>query len=445
LIGGLAWLALYFVTILHLYIGALVVAGATLTIAADLRRTIDAVGRLANRDLERVLIASSGPPRIQSPSGKDPGASIETVITALQLDRRQRRLEIESLEALLNTVEAALVVVKGGGRAQLVNRAAHDLAGKSIGYLRDITALGPATIDQIIHLNPGERKIVTLADGRRMFVSAAGLSVPGKDLERLISLQGISGQLDAVELNAWQSMARVLAHEIMNSLTPIASLSEGLEILLRKNSNNQFSNETPSVNGELLLSLETITRRSRGLMDFVARYRAMADLPAAKCRAVLLDEALADIARLLAAPWSARGIHYTSNVDPAGLRVRADPELLAQALLNLLRNAIDAVSDTTHPRISLTCRQVDGKVVIEVSDNGPGVAEELREQVFVPFFTTKSEGFGIGLSLARQIALAHGGKLELANRESGGCVFTLTLPDMPLNNETDNNRLATSP
>ncbi len=218
-----------------------------------------------------------------------------------------------------------------------------------------------------------------------------------------------------MELKAWQDLANVLAHEMMNSLTPIASLSESLEEMLRPNE-------------EASGAVEVIKRRSRGLMDFVERYRAIAELPAPRPQRVRMARFLSDIDRLLGVTFLEKGITCRASVDPEDTTVTADPQLLEQAVINLMRNAADAVRDARPARIDVSCRTHEGMVSVEIADNGCGVTQANRDQVFVPFFTTKAGGSGIGLNLARQIALAHGGQLAFRANEPRGSVFTLTLP-----------------
>ena len=395
LIGTLASVAAWLIATSHLYataVLALLIAAFTI---ADLARLIERITQRGH-GLEPFPVARLSRER------------------AVEVERR-----IESLHALLDTVTAALVIIRPDDRILLVNRAARRLAAQPVERLADVAIVGPPAARELLALPAGARSIVAFADGGRVFASISQFSSPEGERLRLLSLQRVAGELDAVELDAWHEMAHVLAHEMMNSLTPIASLSESLERLLR---------DTGGYGPEILDALEAIRRRSTGLIDFVERYRAVADLPHPRTQPVQLEALLGGVSRLLSTRLAQKGIIYRAVVDPPDLGLQADPQLLEQAVINLLRNAIDAVSGAREPAIEVTCRIDADQVSIGIADNGCGIPENRRDQVFVPFFTTKPGGSGIGLNLARQIALAHGGRLELSANRPAGTVFTLVLP-----------------
>lgn len=349
--------------------------------------------------------------------------------------------QIEHLQSLLDTVAVALVVIQPDGRIALANRAARRLAARPVERLEDIRAIGSDAARALLSRAPGSRSVVPLADGGRAFASVSRFTSPAREPQRLLAIQRIAGELDAVEIEAWREMAHVLAHEMMNSLTPIVSLSESLEGLLRSvapeaardtadgdaDCDDPRGGAAPR-SAEAIGALEAIRRRSSGLIDFVERYRAVAELPRPRPRRLQLDQLLDGVGRLLSAKLAERGISYRTSVVPPDLTVCADPQLLEQAIINLLRNASDAVLGVVRPSIEVSCRALDGQVHIEIADNGCGVPEARRDRIFVPFFTTKAGGSGIGLNLARQIALSHGGRLELRANAPAGSVFALVLP-----------------
>ena len=324
--------------------------------------------------------------------------------------------ELDHAHALLDTVPAALLVLEQD-RLVFLNRAARELARETPSTLEQVPALGEAA-KAMLAMRPGAREIVTLADGSQAFVSCSSYSTPGAPPRRLLALQRIAGDLDAVEARAWGDMARVLAHEMMNSLTPIASLSESLEQLVQSRTGED----------ELVAALEVIKRRSHGLMNFVERYRAVAELPTAAPGTVALKPFLAGIERLMSATFRERSIAFATNGASPETVAHADAELLEQAVINLLRNAVEAVDGAASPSIEIRCLETAVDLAIEVHDNGRGLPDDDAAKVLTPFFSTKAGGGGIGLSVARHVALAHGGQLRVRRGETGGAVFSLVLP-----------------
>ncbi len=415
-VGALAVVAYGLIFHQRYYATGAVVIGAGMLITADLARMVRSADRVFADFVESLAAGAADAPTRAAARFPALAESLSQAAARLDRDRFNRERRIQEVEALLDTVAAALLIVEEDGRVTLANRAARELCGQSGPKLADIRALGEAR-ERIMAMLPGARGIVQLADGRRMLASAAGFRGGVGPQRRLVSLQSLSGELSAVEIQAWQDLVRVLAHEMMNSLTPILSLTESL----------QAPGGPPSP-AETAGAIEVIARRSSGLMSFVERYRRVADLPEPRPRDLAAADLVAGLDRLMAGLLSERAVAYQSRVDPPDVRLSADPELLEQALINLLKNALEAAAETADPRIELACVKVDGRLCFRVSDNGRGLPESDPERVFTPFFTTKAGGSGVGLSLARQVALAHGGALTAAANLPRGAVFTLALP-----------------
>jgi signal transduction histidine kinase len=322
--------------------------------------------------------------------------------------------EADRLRALLDAVSAALFVIDSGGRIVFANRAARRLANGEITRLDDIATLGPAAIAAVRALPAGGRRIVRAQDGRNLLAWSGSFTVPGEVPQRLLSLQWVVGELDAVETEAWHAMTRVLTHEMMNSLTPIVSLAESVAAL----------NERDAAAGP---ALATIARRSKHLLRFIERYRALGDLPPPLPVTFDLAMLLIDIANTIQPEFASAGIDLSVQIDSVAAMVTADPDLVERAVTNLLRNAAEALRDCGTPKVVLTLSaNRDGRSIM-IRDNGPGIPEDRRDEIFVPFFTTKPGGSGIGLPLARHIALLHGGTLVVTPVIPGSC-FEFYLP-----------------
>jgi two-component system nitrogen regulation sensor histidine kinase NtrY len=351
---------------------------------------------------------------LQSQSLQD-NAAANRAIANLQTAQKRAAQEQDHLRALLDTVSAALLVMDGDGGTAPVNRAAQLLTRGEGPHLSNMVAIGVAAAQQVEALAPGTRAVLRLANGQQTLVSATQFTDADGRARRLVSLQNVVGELDAVQLKAWQDMTRVLAHEMMNSLTPIASLSESLSGMIR----------SQGVGGDAVEAADTIARRSQGLAGFIERYRQLAELPRPRLKVFSARDFMAELDRLMSAALS--GTAYRSITDD-GLQLIADPDLLSQAMINLLNNAVDAVAGIEGATVTVSCGQDENGTVLAVADNGPGVSQERKEEIFVPFFTTKTKGSGIGLSLARQIALAHGGRIEVVKNSPRGAIFRILLP-----------------
>jgi signal transduction histidine kinase len=403
-----------------LYATALVLTGVAFVVALDLRRSASAADRLLAGFIDSLAAGSDDRPAPQ------PGARrlYEAIDTALERQRRsradaQRRLDFA--EALVDNVLAAVLVIDEAGIIVAANRAAR-LGFAEIGLPLDrVAVFGPAAVDRLMALPPGGREVVHLADQRPMLASVTRFSAPGGAPLRLIALQGVPGQLDVVVLKAWQDLVRVLAHEMMNSLTPVCSLSDSISDRLRR----PAAEIDPETLSDIAGAAEVISRRSAGLMSFVERYRQVAEPPSAIKAAVSLRELTARLDRLMSPLMREAGVDYASAADDA--LVEADPALVEQAAINLLKNARDAAAGRPDARVRLACRRNGGGMLLTVEDNGPGLPGE-AELAFTPFFTTKREGSGVGLTLARQIAVAHGGGLDYGPRTPTGAIFSLSLP-----------------
>ena len=356
------------------------------------------------------------------------GAAMERVLSSLRVSRTERDEQAHYLQALVNHVPVALISVDQGGAVRSLNTAARRLFEGPINTSGQLSRYGQSFAVGLESLRPGSSAIVRMerpSGALLLKVAATEISIGGVR-RRLISLQNIASEMSAQELAAWQNVIRVMAHEVMNSLTPVSSLSATSRDLVAE-ALAQMSPDDPHVKtlADALEALEAATRRSEGLLHFVSSHRRLTRPLEAQMRVVPVQRVFARIHRLLAADLAERGIRMTSTVEPEALELAIDAELLDQALINLVRNAIEALRDTSHGSIDLCARRAEGRIAISVVDNGPGIPPDQREKVFVPFFTTKRRGSGIGLTLVRQIAAAHGASVDILQSPGGGATVRL--------------------
>ncbi|HEX4078900.1 MAG TPA: ATP-binding protein [Rhizomicrobium sp.] len=427
-LAALAWVlthAQWYVTTALLCLAAiaqcLLLAHYATTTNREIARFLDAV---AYDDAARTFS------KFRSDAGfAELGAAMGRLMERLRAARGEREEQARYLQAVVSHVPVALVSIAADNRAQLLNVAARRLFGVRSGELSDFARFGGAFAETLAHLAPEQTRLVVMERGSQSLhlKASAARIVSGGSTIRLVSLANIETELSAQELAAWQSVIRVLAHEIMNSLTPISSLSATARELVGQ-SHGALPPGDPLAGPleDACTALETVVRRSEGLLHFVETYRHLSRRLVAKIEPLRLRRVFARIERLLATELAARGIALSIGVEPETLEIAADAELLAQALINLLRNAMEALKEKAGARIALRAfRDAENRIVVSVSDNGPGIAPELRETVFVPFFTTRRDGTGIGLTLTRQIAAVHAASLNLSDTEGGGATFQL--------------------
>jgi len=324
----------------------------------------------------------------------------------------------------------ALITYKTDGEVELMNTAARRLL--RTGPIRHVDALERVSGDlaEALHaLDSGEQAMVRVEEEDRTLQLAVRVSrfqLQGEP-HALASIQNLRNELEEKEMEAWQQLTSVLTHEIMNSVAPISSLASTASRRL----------EVPGDNGTISAdeatdareAVETIERRSEGLINFVDAYRSFTDIPSPEFEVLDARDVLDNVQSLLRAQSEAQDLNVTISVEPPDLTLTADPDLLDQLLINLALNALQAIEedpDTEQGRIAFRA-SVDrrSRPVIRVEDNGPGIPEDVQEKIFVPFFTTKEDGSGIGLSLSRQIMRLHSGQLSVRSTEGDGTVFTL--------------------
>lgn len=355
------------------------------------------------------------------------------IMRRFQASRQEQEKKLRHLKSLTEHIPVPLLSIRPDGHLQMHNHAVRRLFnGVEVNRFEDLAAFGRDFSEAIGSLEPGRRRLVNFShDGmNRQLTVVMTKIVTGTITEKLISMQDIQSELDNVQLQAWRDLVKILTHEIMNSITPVASLAKTATDLVddvRITLNSGAGMESVLEGFEdVRRAVDTVARRSNGLMQFVQSYRSLALLPAPKNQKVALSDSFGRVKDLLGAHWAAKGIRFIATIEPADLVVFADPDLLEQMLINLLQNAEQALDPSENPEIILAGRVNQGRhIVVEVADNGPGIPADIAGKVFMPFFTTKANGSGVGLALTRQIMMAHGGSVTVNRSETGGARFTL--------------------
>jgi signal transduction histidine kinase len=265
-----------------------------------------------------------------------------------------------------------------------------------------------------------------------LFASISQLQMSG-EVSSLISLQPIQQQLDAYEINAWQKLVQVFTHEIMNSMTPVTSLGNTAQALLAEAQQGELPPSASERIEDARQAMHTLNRRTDHLMKFVQAYQRIANPPRLQRQPLDIARLFEHLCELFADQTQAKGVRLVSQVIPMNLQFSLDGVQLEQALINLLKNSLEALAQKQEALGNNFCAEIvlraslgqQSNLVIDVEDNGVGVDESKRDQIFVPFYTSKPEGSGIGLYLVKQIVQAHGGSVRALPRAGGGAVFRL--------------------
>lgn len=355
--------------------------------------------------------------------------SFNNVMLSFRETRSESEAQRRYLETLVHHVGIGLLCYHPDGEVILLNNAAKRLLDRpALIDINDLEPFSPQLTETLLKTGAGENHLVQINTGVEVLqisIYATRFSMQNDEYV-LVSLQNIQSQLEDSEMEAMQHMTRVLAHEIMNSITPIVSLAS----IAQENLNDQISlnpeTDTQESTEDLRDALATIEKRSEGLLHFVNAYRSITRIPQPEVKLIPVQELLGRILTLFDVQLRKTSIEVTQDISPPALSVLADPDLIEQVLINLIKNAIEAFSNEQHKSITLEgMLDRQGRVIIKVTDNGPGMTQEIKDNIFVPFFTTKPAGSGIGLSFSRHVMRQHNGVLLLQSQEGGPTTFTL--------------------
>jgi len=343
--------------------------------------------------------------------------------------RKEREADYQYLKNIVQHVGIGLVTFDKSGNVQIINTAAKKVL--KINHLENINELSNLSqdlVDMILRLKTGGRDLIKLdinGDIIQLAVYAIELTLRNEDF-KLVSLQNIQSELEEKEMEAWQNLVRVLTHEIMNSVTPISSLANTVEDELKIQLDRKTTEMKKEDIEDLHLAVQTIQKRSAGLIRFVQDFRNLTHIPKPKLSYLSVNEMINQILMLLKTEIGKEKVTVNTSVEPRDLTINADKQLIEQVIINLLKNAIQAFDEHTNKLVEINGFINDkNRPVIAIKDNGAGIDEEALLKIFIPFFTTKKHGSGIGLSLSRQIMRQHQGVLAVKSKIDEGTEFEL--------------------
>jgi two-component system nitrogen regulation sensor histidine kinase NtrY len=414
-------------------------------IAYSLFRYVNDTNRRLARFFESVRYSDFA---IRFSSAKDKGDSFaevnrqfNEVLEAFRQTRAEKEANLLFLNTIVQHLSAGILVFDAQSGVLVSNSAAFQLLGVyRLHHLHDLPERHKALTQFVQNLTTKGKMLYQPETNRQLAVQGVSVSLQGRAV-RLLTLQNIHPELQRKEVDAWRNLTRVLRHEIMNSVTPIVSLVETAQEIVKHD-----LPKNPATD-DLTEALEVVAVRSRGLVKFVEAYRSFSAIPQPRIEDISAKVLLDRVVQLAVSENKDLNIRIESFVQPETLRLQADAGQLEMVLLNLVKNAREALGtlpngyaqivdrstipkspdpQITSARIILRAgADTKGKPFIEVEDNGPGIPTELLEEIFIPFFTTKPTGSGVGLSISKQIMQLHGGDIRVSTAIGGGARFVL--------------------
>jgi two-component system, NtrC family, nitrogen regulation sensor histidine kinase NtrY len=348
--------------------------------------------------------------------------------------RAEKEAQYHYFRTIVQHLGIGIITFKKNGEIQIINTAAKRLF--QVDQIRNISTLeviSPGLVESFRNLKTGGRDLIKIEQSGEIInlsIFVIELTLRGEEF-KLVSVQNIQSELEEKEMEAWQNLIRVLTHEIMNSVTPISSLAatmdDEIDFICKKLKEEEVLKEEDFE--DIHLAAQTILRRSKGLIKFVSDFRNLTRIPAPKLSCIELKELFDQLLILLRKDLVERKVNFKVKLDNEALSINADKDLIEQVLINLIKNAMEAFDNEDQSKekvVTLEAIQDEkSRVLIKVTDNGSGIDPEALNKIFIPFFTTKRNGSGIGLSLSKQIMRQHGGSITVKSELNKGTEFAL--------------------
>lgn len=358
--------------------------------------------------------------------------SMRGIIEAYKQVKIEKEAQFHFLQLLVNQLHVGIIALDSNENITLINPTAEKILGfPGLKNWKILHRQHLPLAKEIDHLGDVGKKLVEVKSTfgtQFLSVDVRTLIILDNAL-KLITLQDINSEIEQKEIDAWHKLIRILTHEIMNSVTPISSLTETMQSLLKSKDGNeksldQLKQETIS---DIIFSLNTIQKRSDGLLHFVENYRKLTKVPRPNIEKMNIELFLLSMEKLMQKELARKNISIQISASE-NIEIDLDPMLMEQVLINLITNGIHALEGKSSPKIELKSYIKDESAVIEVSDNGKGIAPKELSEIFIPFFSTKKDGSGIGLSLSKQIMSMHGGSIKVLSEVNSGTSFFLHFP-----------------
>lgn len=361
-------------------------------------------------------------------SFREVNQAFNEVMEVFKKTRAEKEEQMLFLQVIIQHINTGIVSFDTDGKIGVINNAAkHLLQIPQFRSIHDLAKLSEKLLSEILDIKPGQRISFKVNPTLHLIIQSTSLKMGGKSWT-LLSFQNINPELQSNELEAWQNLTKVLRHEIMNSITPISSLVESLRTILDEDSYVQQEGILIKKEGFLDMQegLDTIANRSKGLVNFVNAYRDYTNIPAPSKELIAVDSLIENVCQLMKEELKSKNISLQKTIHPPQLEIGCDPDQITMILINLIKNAIESLQNQADRQIHIRAiGQGDLGSLIQIEDNGPGIVPEALERIFVPFYTTKKTGSGIGLAISRQIMNLHRGSLTVESEPDQRTLFSL--------------------
>lgn len=370
---------------------------------------------------------------------KDSGSSFEAlneafsdVMKDFQQIRSEREEQYQYLQSIVQNIDVSILVYQRNGEMEMINPAAKKLFQiNSLKNIHKLDRLSQELTQTLLTIKPGENQLVKVQDEDdilQLAINASEFKVKDKTII-LATIKNIQNVLEGQETEAWQKLIRVLTHEIMNSIAPISSLSSTVDLMIKEYRGE--GDVVPELDGEAVkeiqTALQTINKRSNGLMNFVETYRNLTKIPKPNFSLVPMNALLDNVVTLMRREAKDSNVELSYTIEPDSIELQIDEQMIVQVLINLIKNSLHALENIDDGRIIIRgFYNKRGRPTIQIIDNGQGILKDVLDKIFIPFFTTKRSGSGIGLSLSRQILRLHGGTITAQSEPNKETVFSLT-------------------
>jgi nitrogen fixation/metabolism regulation signal transduction histidine kinase len=420
---------LYFALILGQWISACIVCGLLIFLLIELFGYVTMTNRKLTRFMESIRYADfvsgfSADDNLGA-SFRQLNTSFNEVMDAFRKERSEKEEHLQYLNTVVEHVNTGLLAYNELGEVELINATAKKyLESPQIHNIEELISHHSRLYKALFDLQSGKSVLFRSDEDIQLAIHATIIRLKGKQV-KLIALQNIQPELQKKELEAWQNLTKVLRHEIMNSITPISSLTSTLKDILAEDLQLKGDEYTLEVSGvdDLQEGLNTIENRTKGLINFINAYRDYTNIPHPKLQQVNLTELLDHVSQLMKVELRKNNITFKSTSDD--IKLSLDPDLIELVLINLVKNAIEASLNKENSVVSVIGLNHGDGATISISDNGDGIIPEAIDKIFIPFYSTKKTGSGIGLSLSRQIMQLHQGTLTVKSVPDKGSTFVM--------------------